>query len=269
LAYLVLPFYLLVLPVLHFLAQIAFGVAYTASFFTVFGLGLSITLSDPTDPLVAMERGARLSKVGIDYQNYSMICTVCKTHVQEHSKHCGYCERCIDGFDHHCKWLNNCIGRLNYRRFVLLIIALQVLTTLHIGVVVLISVKVLTHCNEEQNVEDIYHSEASFVALVASSGCVGAVIWVVNCRLIALHIWLYCHNMTTYEHILKVRARDTSRPTPKRSATSHDETGERPQFVRTLDLESPAAMLNKVEFKDTGNFGGVLGSTPIENSMFE
>jgi palmitoyltransferase len=288
LAYLVLSFYILVLPALLLLAQIAFGVAYTASFLAVFGLGLSITVSDPTDPLVAMERRARLSREQVSPPENSLICTVCKTHVQEHSKHCGCCDRCVNGFDHHCNWLNNCIGRQNYRRFVLLIIALQVFTSLHIGAVIFLSVKVLTHCEEEQNVEDIYHSEAALVALVVASACVSTGIWVFNCRLISLHIWLYRHNMTTYENILKVRAKDRSRAAPKRSTISHDETRDRPQFAKTLDLEmilrptspyapsshhllnleSPAAMLNKTGFRDTENFG-VLGLTPVEDSMVE
>ena len=59
-----------------------------------------------------------------DYElsDYTFVCDICLTHVQDRTKHCRDCNRWTSEFDHHCKWLNNWIGDQNYRRFIYLII---------------------------------------------------------------------------------------------------------------------------------------------------
>jgi len=55
---------------------------------------IKVTLSDPTDPTVALERLARvaydnrMAKVDFDPNDYQFFCEVCDTHVLKNTKHC-------------------------------------------------------------------------------------------------------------------------------------------------------------------------------------
>ena len=39
--------------------------------------------------------------------------------------HCDICKTCIERYDHHCFWINNCVGKHNFKRFIFLIIYLE------------------------------------------------------------------------------------------------------------------------------------------------
>lgn len=55
---------------------------------------IRVTLSDPTDPTVALERLARMAlknkmaRIDFDPKNYHFFCEVCDTHVLKNTKHC-------------------------------------------------------------------------------------------------------------------------------------------------------------------------------------
>jgi len=281
LAYLVLSFYTLSVPVLPQEAQVVCATSYTIFFLAVLALGVACTLSDPTDPVVSLERRARITREPFDYRKYTQICTICKTHVLELSKHCGFCDRCVDGFDHHCKWLNNCIGKQNYKIFVALIATLQVLTSFQLIVDIYISSQVMTSGDEHDKMKEIFKDQVSFVALLMTSASLSLVVWLMNGNLIGMHIWLSHRNMTTYEYILKVRARrkakqsSTVRPGLIEASTNNqDETLDRSQLAKSLELSSPPKNYHdiitnshKTPFEDSESVGGLRGASPVDDSV--
>ncbi|KAL6620967.1 zf-DHHC-domain-containing protein [Neocallimastix sp. 'constans'] len=50
-------------------------------------------------------------------------CKTCNLIKPARSKHCSSCGHCIAKSDHHCSWINNCVGYLNFRYFLLFLIA--------------------------------------------------------------------------------------------------------------------------------------------------
>jgi hypothetical protein len=196
------------------------AVAYIPCLLIVAGLAISVTRSDPTDPVVIEERRSRITKEAFDYQKYKQICTICKTHVSDQSKHCGECGRCVAGFDHHCKWTNNCIGKLNYRRFLALISALQVLTIFQLAVTIHITFEVLSSSSEKAHIEHLYRSAVGYLVGLMTSGLLSAAVWTANGYLIVLHIWLNCNQITTYQHILKVNKHCPTKVAPREEQLS-------------------------------------------------
>lgn len=89
-----------------------------------------VTRSDPTDPTIAMERLAQLSKLKklgpqykFDESSFQFHCDICDTHVLKNTKHCQRCNRCCYEFDHHCVWVSNDIGLHNYADFMRMLIS--------------------------------------------------------------------------------------------------------------------------------------------------
>jgi hypothetical protein len=277
--YLSLSFFILCVPVLPTPGQVVCGVAYSVCCLGVLGLGITVTLSDPTDPIVGAERKARLDRAYFDFRKFSQICTICKTHVLENSKHCGHCDRCVDGFDHHCKWLNNCIGQQNYSKFIWLIASLQALTTLHIIAEVYITVSFMTNGLEEDYIASVYQNRVVFIVFMMTSLSLCPVVWLMNGNLIVMHIWLYSNNMTTYQYILQVRERckkESKAIVPvmlHQSSTNQDETFDRSKLTRTFELSSPPKHFQDIIMAASGegahgdaSSSGHLGG-PGENSV--
>ena len=54
------------------------------------------------------------------------VCLICIKQKPKRSMHCDICKICIERYDHHCYWINNCVGKHNFKRFIFLIIYLEV-----------------------------------------------------------------------------------------------------------------------------------------------
>ena len=202
-------YYVLIVSVLRSgdLGGVAVGL-YTVGLVVLVGSGGLATMLDPTDYVVLGERRAIRKNIPFDGRAYAQICTICKTHVQEQSKHCGQCDRCVDGFDHHCKWLNNCVGRRNYRYFILLILSLESISTIQIG----FSVYILDGIRDNRLISEVKHenwignfSVSLYMTLVVGELLAALALFVVNGQLIALHLWLKLHHMSTYDYIMMRR----------------------------------------------------------------
>ena len=130
----------------------------------------------------------------------------------------------MDEFDHHCKWLNNCIGRRNYRYFVVMILLLEINTVVILAFSLYMCVKFHT---ELETMKDIigktYNTEryepflASIYFLIIES----FTIFSANSNLIALHLWLYSHKMTTYEYICYRRKMKKSSKVHGKASSTH------------------------------------------------
>ena len=102
---------------LYFLVFLA--VTYAISFMSMVIYTYRVTISDPTDPTVALERSFKdCSNNSFQTKDYSYFCDICDTHVLVDTKHCSMCNRCSYDFDHHCQWVSNDIGGHNYKDFV-------------------------------------------------------------------------------------------------------------------------------------------------------
>ncbi|XVF10758.1 hypothetical protein REPUB_Repub07fG0210400 [Reevesia pubescens] len=81
------------------------------------------------DPLVgsgygSSEFGSNQSVVHGDSKNQDIrFCQKCNQFKPPRSHHCSICKRCILKMDHHCVWVVNCVGALNYKYFLLFLIA--------------------------------------------------------------------------------------------------------------------------------------------------
>ena len=110
---------------------IVFAICYIIAFFNLILWTARVTASDPTAPVVSLERLARQAKENkmaeLDFNpnNYSFYCDVCDTHVLKNTKHCRRCNRCTYEFDHHCVWVSNDIGLHNYVDFMRMLTALM------------------------------------------------------------------------------------------------------------------------------------------------
>lgn len=78
-------------------------VTYAISFTCMIVYTYRVTVSDPTDPTVALERKFKeQSNTSFQTKDYSYYCDICDTHVLIDTKHCQMCNRCSYDFDHHC-----------------------------------------------------------------------------------------------------------------------------------------------------------------------
>jgi palmitoyltransferase len=212
--YLTLVFYLAYIPLYSSSVQAALLVLNSVLTLVLLACGVLGTYTDPSDPTIHQERTAKQTNCAFDISPYSKICTICCTHVFDDSKHCCDCNTCVIGFDHHCKWLNNCIGSLNYKFFIALIVSFQALTALHSAVSIFSCVEVSQDQGLNQTLLGFLDYEA-YLALAVISGAFSFSLFVVNGHLIAFHIWITKHGLSTYDFIL--RRRETNR---RKSAVS-------------------------------------------------
>jgi hypothetical protein len=151
-------------------------------------------------------------------------CSPCKSPVSANSKHCVRCNRCTQNFDHHCKWVNNCVSSLNYRLFIVLIVAcfvLEVLIFVVCGLVWIFAYFFKAEIN--QNISNFYSADGAFNALIAFQAILcfeGLIFSVLLGYLIALHIYLNKKGWTTYEYILQKQVGHRVAPRRNRSDTS-------------------------------------------------
>lgn len=110
------------------------AVTYVISFLSMIVYTFRVTISDPTDPTVLLERQFNAANkegdhsISFQTKDYSFFCDICETHVLIDTKHCQMCNRCTTDFDHHCQWVSNDIGGANYKDFIRMLTS--VMTTL-------------------------------------------------------------------------------------------------------------------------------------------
>ena len=185
------------LPHLNYSNSIIYGLCFYLSLAILSYYWVRTSLSDPTDPVVLANRAALLGLQQFDSSRYESMCTICSTSVGNNSKHCGACNRCVERFDHHCIWLNNCIGAKNYGLFFKLI----TIVFLHEIIVLTVSILfVFNYFNEDLNPS----IGVSFIGIQFYLLFQSFIIDMFLFNLIILHIWLWKHELTTYE-LIKMR----------------------------------------------------------------
>mmetsp|Transcript_19135 Transcript_19135/g.34862 ORF Transcript_19135/g.34862 Transcript_19135/m.34862 type:complete len:324 (-) Transcript_19135:638-1609(-) len=225
----VLCFFSLYVPVLDIGCVVIYSLAYI-----FFAISLTIfaylcTNCDPTDPIVALERAARMERKFFNSKSFNQVCTICKTHVLDNSKHCGKCDRCVDRFDHHCKWLNNCIGGRNYSLFCGCIASLEGLALIQTAAGCFIIGSILNKDEVYDAAKELFFVDGNgvaYVTVILVTSFLAFVILVFNGHLIIFHVWLYNKGMTTYDYIVFKRQRKQKvvRPQLPQSSDVHDET---------------------------------------------
>ena len=53
-------------------------------------------------------------------------CQKCNIMQNYRSKHCKICGECVARFDHHCYFIGGCVGELNHRKFLLMLVSMQI-----------------------------------------------------------------------------------------------------------------------------------------------
>lgn len=169
------------------------------------GLGLALTLSDPTDRLAPVEQEA--DSLGGEQQQSEAestvsLCTLCKARVGKSSIHCGTCNRCVLGFDQHFRWTNNCIGSRNYSLFVetlgSLILSEAALTAFLVHFIYMSFVKDLANACEEYLSWD---GSQVVQALSILCVCISTSLLFGVLKLLLSQIWLrIIKHKTAYQH---------------------------------------------------------------------
>ena len=173
------------------------------------------TVTDSSDPTLALEKECAELKYDFDPSNYEFHCKICNSHVLAGSKHCGQCNKCSSGFDHHCRYLNNCIGEANYDYFFKLIIWVFWMLLLHCvasGIVIADVARAQPHV--DQNHSQLYGTKG-----IASGFQIGLIVLAVFnllgmlflANLIVFHIELKYKGLTTYEY-LKMQENTLNKP---------------------------------------------------------
>ena len=139
-------------------------------------------------------------------------CYLCEAHVGARSKHCRRCNKCVDVFDHHCPWLNTCIGRANYRWFLLTLVLILLLNSLHVGCALHAGLS-LRSADGQDALERVFGSMpvAAYSALLGVSGLLALLALVLVAQLLFFHLGLISQGFTTYEFILAQRTADSMR----------------------------------------------------------
>ncbi|KYK62653.1 DHHC zinc finger domain-containing protein [Toxoplasma gondii TgCatPRC2] len=202
-------FYLVLVPSMCFALQVAGGVAFGLCAVAVFACGWIATTTDPIDP-VAFLSGPFSSAPAPEVHPDMRECDVCGF-VHERSKHCRVCNKCVDGFDHHCMWINNCVGEKNYRPFFALLVFTAAMTAavflLAVGCVV--EEAVWGSAGERWRAAYGWFASGAFYALLALPIALNGPLFALVAQLLALHIYLVRHHLTTFEYItLRVHEED-------------------------------------------------------------
>eukprot|EP01130_Rhizamoeba_saxonica_P003777 TRINITY_DN1568_c0_g1_i1.p1 TRINITY_DN1568_c0_g1~~TRINITY_DN1568_c0_g1_i1.p1 ORF type:complete len:285 (-),score=12.54 TRINITY_DN1568_c0_g1_i1:77-931(-) len=115
-------------------------------------------------------------------------CYTCQIWRPFRTHHCKLCDACIDMFDHHCIWVGNCIGKLNYRKFILFLIA----TTLYL---IHTMFTCIYNIDWKNKLIDIFVSHKIEVILIVYT----FIVFCFMINLIRYHLMLIKNDLTTYE----------------------------------------------------------------------
>ncbi|KEP65732.1 UNVERIFIED_CONTAM: DHHC zinc finger domain-containing protein [Hammondia hammondi] len=202
-------FYLVLVPSMCFALQVAGGVAFGLCALAVFTCGWVATTTDPIDP-VAFLSGPFSPTPAPEVHPDMRECDVCGF-VHERSKHCRVCNKCVDGFDHHCMWINNCVGEKNYRPFFALLVFTAAMTAavFLLAVWCVVEEAICGAAGVRWRVAYGWFSSGAFYALHALPIALNGPLFALVAQLLALHIYLVRHQLTTFEYItLRVHEED-------------------------------------------------------------
>lgn len=146
---------------------------------------LILCIVNPTDP------------VSLYNQISTACCAICQKFVDPTSKHCGHCNRCVNGFDHHCRWLNTCIGKLNYKYFIILLIAILIERGLLIAIAIPATIKTIQS-------DDIGKSIVLTVLLIET-----IIVEFLTINLLVFHTFLHYRKLTTFQYLMAKRQKKT------------------------------------------------------------
>eukprot|EP00802_Teleaulax_amphioxeia_P007507 Tamp_07513.p1 GENE.Tamp_07513~~Tamp_07513.p1 ORF type:complete len:421 (+),score=77.88 Tamp_07513:164-1426(+) len=212
-SYLVLSYFLLVLPLQSGATRIWATIVY-AMLFSVFSYLTYYTGGiDPVD----MTTKRTLQNTPRDIPSSELLyCCYCKCKVHKRSKHCGLCNKCVGDFDHHCKWLNNCVGGTNYKNFFRLINAGVVYTGFHFACALMVFITVLGEADSTPSTV----RAGGFLAGVGRTGLLvalglslgfAALAGTLLMHLVFFHLYLQHKQMSTYDYILLEREKKAKR----------------------------------------------------------
>eukprot|EP00039_Didymoeca_costata_P003409 m.67484 g.67484 ORF g.67484 m.67484 type:complete len:295 (-) comp11892_c0_seq2:124-1008(-) len=181
-----------------------------ATFVTLY---IVCTTLDPADFNVKYARDAKAKQFDRAQRPHVIMgghCYICDVQVGSKSKHCGVCNKCVSEFDHHCIWINNCVGSRNYKLFFGMIsTGLLTSCTVFLIVVVLIQ-KYVRENNKEYTAFNGPISSNGFIALVALIGLLVLAACFLLAHLVGYHVWLNLKGLSTYDHVMLLRARQKS-----------------------------------------------------------
>jgi hypothetical protein len=206
--YLILSFFLLVVPLLDDANKVWSSIIYALLLLVFVALAIKTGGVDPVD--ITTKRSMQATPRDIPSSEL-LYCCFCKCKVHKRSKHCGLCNKCVSDFDHHCKWLNNCVGGVNYKSFFRLINVGFVFTTFHFSCAVMVAVDLW---REDESAKSL--PAADYFAGIDRTGLLAAVL--VSCgfaimtsmmliHLTVFHLYLQKQQMSTYDYILQQRAK--------------------------------------------------------------
>eukprot|EP00039_Didymoeca_costata_P003408 m.67479 g.67479 ORF g.67479 m.67479 type:complete len:295 (-) comp11892_c0_seq1:124-1008(-) len=179
----------------------------------IFSLQQVCTTLDPADFNVKYARDAKAKQFDRAQRPHVIMgghCYICDVQVGSKSKHCGVCNKCVSEFDHHCIWINNCVGSRNYKLFFGMIsTGLLTSCTVFLIVVVLIQ-KYVRENNKEYTAFNGPISSNGFIALVALIGLLVLAACFLLAHLVGYHVWLNLKGLSTYDHVMLLRARQKS-----------------------------------------------------------
>ena len=134
-------------------------------------------------------------------------CRWCSASVPLSAHHCRLCDKCVPVFDHHCLWLNTCVGAANYRAFLALLSAVSAWLGMLVGLTgwLLEGVRWGERGwgGSEEGGGGEREAVLEAVLVVTAVLYCSALVPVVH--LLALHLWLCSHRLTTYEWIVRQR----------------------------------------------------------------
>ncbi|RAL42730.1 unnamed protein product [Cuscuta campestris] len=133
--------------------------------------------------------GYESGKTGIQARN----CDKCLVYKPPRAHHCRICGICILRMDHHCLWINNCVGHRNYKPFVLLVFY-STITTTYSSIMLISSI-----VDKDWTSVDVSGWNPLRMFYV-SSGVMIVGLTVTLGSLLAWHIYLTSHNLTTIEY---------------------------------------------------------------------
>ncbi|GMG99423.1 hypothetical protein Nepgr_001263 [Nepenthes gracilis] len=116
-------------------------------------------------------------------------CDKCYAYKPPRSHHCRVCKSCILKMDHHCIWVNNCVGYRNHKAFLLLVLY-GALGSTYSTVIFVSSTLQKDWASQSGSLKGFYI--ACGVLMVGL--CMSLI------TLLAWHIYLVTHNMTTIEY---------------------------------------------------------------------
>ena len=144
--------------------------------------GTVVTVSDPTDPIVYLNRMYETDEV---FQGHLLtlkgmkLCDQDMVEVNQSTKHCQKCNRCVNEFEHHCPYLNNCINSSNYIYFISSLMSLIV----YCGLTILYLF---------QFVHDWLNIACLFTTVIAQ--CLGIFLF-------SWHLFMIKKNISTYSYV--------------------------------------------------------------------